>query len=233
MSYKVIAVDVRYRKPLEGIAGGTIPAGALIQPSGSNWVVHAVAGGSSNYIADYLMEESIADSFLNTEFLPYLAIAAGDLVNMPLAIQQTVAKGAKLTSNGDGYLKVAVTGVQNLGNATNYVPLTPVGNNVVSVSFVDPSANTQALAVTIDGNFIKVALATDGGGAITSTPALIKAAIEAVDGYDSLVTVGTVGGTAAILADEAVLQADEVFGFAEVAVTTTTVVSRVLVRKGA
>lgn len=233
MSYNVIAVDVRYAVPREGLAGGTITPGMLIQPSSSNWIAHAVEGGSSDFIAGYLMEDGISETFASGEFLPYYVLKEGDLVNVPLTTSQTITIGDKLTSAGNGYLKEAGTGLHNVGSGTNYVPITPVGNKAVRVAFVDPAANTQALAVTINGNYIKVSLATDGSGVITSTPALIKAAIEAVSGYDDLVSLGTVVGTGAVTADDVLLEADAVFGIAENAVTTTTSASRVLVRKGA
>lgn len=232
MSFKVIAVDVRYRKPLEGLAGGTLLPGMLLQRSGSSLVAHAVAGESGSYIADYLLEKSIADSFASGDYLPYLAIEDGDKVNMPLTTSQTISVGDKLTSNGDGYLKEAGTGLQNLGDATDYVPVTPKGNKVVRIALIDPDAKSSALAVSVDGNYIAVSLATDGSGVITSTAALVKAAIEADSDAAALVSVGDAAGTGAIEADEALLQADAVFGIAQVAVTTTSSASRVIVRKG-
>lgn len=232
MSYSNIAVDVRYRVPREGTAGGAITPGMLIQPSGSNWVVHSTAGGGSDFIADYLMEESIADAYSSGDFLPYLVLKEGDLVNALLTTSQTVAIGDKLCSNGDGYLKECSSGAESVGGDTNYITFTPLKDQLVDVAFVDPSATTQSLAVTIEGNYIEVSLATDGSGAITSTPELIESAIEAVDGYDNLVSMSTTG-TGAVEAGTASMIADEVHFIAEEAVTTTSAVSRILVRKGA
>lgn len=228
----VIAVDVRHAAPQEGIAGGTILGGMLIKPSGSDWVAHSVAGGSSDYVANCLMESDISTAFADGDLLPYMRLIAGDKVNALLTTNQTVVEGDNLTSNGDGYLKLAGTGVQNVGSDTNYVPITPLENKVVTVEFIDPSANSADLSVSITGNYIAVSLATDGSGVITSTPALIKAAIENASGYDSLVSVGTVSGTSAVTADKAILQADEVFGIAKEDVTTVASVSRILVMKG-
>lgn len=47
----------------------------------------------------------------------------------------------------------------------------------ITVAYVDPAANSQALSVAVVGNAITVNLATDGGGAITSTGATVLAAI--------------------------------------------------------
>ena len=51
--------------------------------------------------------------------------------------------------------------------------------NGIKVALVDPSANSQALAVSVAADTISVSLATDGTGAITSTAADIVAAINA------------------------------------------------------
>jgi hypothetical protein len=51
--------------------------------------------------------------------------------------------------------------------------------NILQVQYVDPAANSQALAVTVVGSLIRVSLATNGGGAITSTASLVMAAINA------------------------------------------------------
>lgn len=62
------------------------------------------------------------------------------------------------------------------------------GNNI-SVTYVDPSANSQSLSVSVFRQDIIVSLATDGGGSITSTAAEVKAAIEASVAAAALVTV--------------------------------------------
>lgn len=61
--------------------------------------------------------------------------------------------------------------------------------NGISIRYVDPGANSQSLAVTVDGQAITVSLATNGGGTITSTAAQVKAAIEAKQSAANLVTV--------------------------------------------
>lgn len=232
MAYKVIAVDVRRANPQEGLAGGDITPGMLIQPSGSNWVAHATSGGSSDFVADYLMESNISTDYENGDFMKYFSIREGDKFNAILTTSQTVAKGDKLVSNGDGHLKEASNGATAVGSATNYITFTPLNGNLVDVEFVDPSANTQSLDVTITGNYIKVSLATNGSGTITSTPALIKTAIEAVDGYSDLVSM-VATGTAAVEADTASFQAEKGAYIADEAVTTVGSVARLRVMKGA
>lgn len=60
--------------------------------------------------------------------------------------------------------------------------------NRISIAYVDPAANSQSLAVSVDGYAITVSLATNGGGTITSTAAQVKAAIEASAPAAALVT---------------------------------------------
>lgn len=64
----------------------------------------------------------------------------------------------------------------------------PAGNSI-SIAYVDPAANDAALSVVVVGNAITVNLATGVAGAITSTAALVLAAIEASGPAAALVTV--------------------------------------------
>ena len=61
--------------------------------------------------------------------------------------------------------------------------------NDISIEYADPGAISQALSVTVRRNAIKVNLATNGSGTITSTAAAVKAAIEAKAEAAALVTV--------------------------------------------
>lgn len=228
----VIAIDVRYKKSLESLAGGTVYPGFLLEKSGSNFIAHSSAGGNADFVADMLMEESIADSIASTERLKVFPFQPGDIAHLYLTTSQTITKGEEITSNGDGYVKTASDGATAIGNATNYVTFTPLNGNFVSASFVDPSASTQALAVTISGGNIVVSLATDGSSAITSVPADIVTAYEAVSGDEKLAS-AVATGTAAVIANAVEsFQADAVIGYAEEAVTTTSTAARLEVRKG-
>lgn len=61
--------------------------------------------------------------------------------------------------------------------------------NRITVAYTDPAANNAALAVTVSRHDITVSLATGVAGAITSTAALVKAALEASPAAASLVSV--------------------------------------------
>lgn len=61
--------------------------------------------------------------------------------------------------------------------------------NAIKVEYVDPDAASAKLGVTVSGTTISVSLATDVSKDITSTAALVKAAIEATPAAAALVTV--------------------------------------------
>ncbi len=69
----------------------------------------------------------------------------------------------------------------NMTNADSDLTLTavPIGvlGNAISCEFLDPLGNNQALTVTVTDSKISVSLATGAGGAITSTAAEVKAAM--------------------------------------------------------
>ena len=64
---------------------------------------------------------------------------------------------------------------------------TGVAGNGISVESVDPSGNTQALAVTLSSQKITVSLATDGSGDITSTAKQIAAKVNETNDVKDLV----------------------------------------------
>jgi hypothetical protein len=119
----------------------------------------------------------------------------------------TAGSGGNETTTGILVYPVKATGVQatlTTGTlSTNAIIWlareTGVQGNEISIALVDPAENDAALAVSVSGNAITVSLATGSGGAITSTPALIVAAIAALPAAAALVT-GTASGTSAVAA---------------------------------
>jgi hypothetical protein len=107
----------------------------------------------------------------------------------------TVAKASKSILAGNAQLDYEA---QNTG----------VEGNDISIEYVDPGSNNAALSVSLVTDVItrnnalvtnyniKISLATDGGGATTSTANEVKAAIEANSDTNALVTI-TVPGTGA------------------------------------
>lgn len=85
-----------------------------------------------------------------------------------------------LAGGADGSNAVAAglqTGISDMETAINWRSAVPgAGGNAVTITYADPLAANQALAVTAPGGNILVALATDATGAVTSTAAEIVAA---------------------------------------------------------
>jgi hypothetical protein len=92
-------------------------------------------------------------------------------------------------------LTTALTGSNNdlkythASSAANFA-----AGNSVRVRYVDPAGNNAALGVVVAGNDITVNLATGGAGAITSTAAQVKAAVEASAPAAALVSVANAAG---------------------------------------
>lgn len=88
------------------------------------------------------------------------------------------------------------TGAVASNNALTWTALL-YGNlgNDISVHLKDPRANNATLAVTVAGKAITVSLATSALGAVTTTAAEVKTAIEANAQADALVTVANTGAS--------------------------------------
>lgn len=108
--------------------------------------------------------------------------------------------GANVSAYVDGNQNDAVkatlsTALTGSNNDLDYTAVAyGTGGNSITIAYVDPAGNNQALAVSVATNAISVSLATDGGGAITSTAAQVKAAIEASAAAAALVTVANKSG---------------------------------------
>jgi hypothetical protein len=98
-------------------------------------------------------------------------------------LNTTVAAHVTLLSGNAGVTYTAVT--------------TGTPGNSITVRYFDPGVNNATLSVSVTSLAITVSLATDSGGAITSTALLVKAAVDAFGASAALVTTlltGT-GGT--------------------------------------
>lgn len=87
-------------------------------------------------------------------------------------------------------------GVVASNNALTFTSkLTGVLGNNISLKLVKPNANSAALSVSVIGQAITVNLATSNVGAITTTAAQLKTAIEANAAANALVTIANTGGS--------------------------------------
>lgn len=97
-----------------------------------------------------------------------------------------------LAGNVAATLTTALTGANN--DLVFTAKVGGAGGNAITVAYVDPSGNNQALAVTVAELAISVSLATGAGGAITSTASQILAAINADATAKMLVTASLAAG---------------------------------------
>ena len=102
--------------------------------------------------------------------------------------------------------KVAATGTTNDGVTNGILTWTAVeaglDGNGVTIIQQDPKANDQALAIVVSEKTITISLATGGAGAISTTAALLKTAIEANDDASALVAVVYSGTGAGLCIDD-------------------------------
>lgn len=103
-----------------------------------------------------------------------------------------------ITASVSGGAAVRAALSTNLTGTNNDLTFTAVtagaGGNSVTVSYVDPAGNDQALAISVLGSAITASLATGSGGEITTTAAQLKTAIEASVPASALVTVANKTG---------------------------------------
>lgn len=99
------------------------------------------------------------------------------------------------------FLRTALTGSNN--DLDFVAKAGGSGGLAITVAYVNPAANNAALSVAVSSNAITVNLATGSGGAITSTAAQIKAAIDAYPAAAALVQVANApsnDGTGVVIA---------------------------------
>lgn len=83
-------------------------------------------------------------------------------------------------SYGDGVKATLVTALLGADNDIQWTARTAgAGGNLITIAYVDPNANSQALSVVVVGTAITVNLATGAAGAITSTAKDVLAAVMA------------------------------------------------------
>jgi hypothetical protein len=161
----VITANTRFAGPIDGTVGAITPAavtGTTITAStGFVGPLNGSIGGTTPSTAAFVSVELPSDVLLSTN--------AG--------IPEDAVQGA-LTVNPAG-----------AENAITYtaVDYGAVGN-AITIAYVDPEDNDAVLGVDVNGTAITVNLATGEAGAITSTAAQIKTAIEAEAAAAALVT---------------------------------------------
>lgn len=121
-----------------------------------------------------------------TGAVPVTLYGASGLETSTQVASKTVAFDGEQGPSTAATLSTALAGANNDLDFTA-VTAGSAGNDI-TIRYVDPSAISQALAVSVLASAITVSLATDGAGVITSTAAEIDAAIDALPAAAALVT---------------------------------------------
>jgi phage tail sheath protein FI len=104
--------------------------------------------------------------------------------------------------------EAAVAASAILGTGTSALTITAdtagIAGNAISIRLRNPGAASQSLSVSLTDKAITVNLATDNAGVVTSTPALIKTALDANAGIAALVSVAS-GGSGVVSPTSTVL----------------------------
>ncbi|TSA09419.1 MAG: hypothetical protein D4R79_13655 [Comamonadaceae bacterium] len=157
-----------------------------------------VTSGETATSVKQVQDASIGAVFVGTRtFGPYLVersfvVGDGATVTMSASGIATRFGGALALSAGAPENAVRAALLVNPAGDDNALTFTAVAygseGNAISVAYVDPAAASAALAVVVTHSTIQVLLATDEGGAITSTAAQVLAGVAASAGASALVT---------------------------------------------
>lgn len=130
---------------------------------------------------DYSKLEKILKEIQGRKFSVVDGAAADqDIPVAGITAQDTLASVVRLVNGIEVRASVA-TGVVGNNNAIRWTSAVPgEAGNLVAVVLQDPGAGNQPLSVSVSGSVVTVSLATDAGGAITSTA---QDVIGAVNGH--------------------------------------------------
>ena len=179
-------------------------------PAGYALTVTPAAGHPANV---YMVEDSGTSAMLwgARTFGPYLIDTtfvvsdSGVTTSTALAGLSTILAGLLLTSDGAPVAAARATVNVNPTGDDNSLTFTAraygASGNEIRVTYVDPGAASQSLSVSVAGTSIVVSLATNGGASITSTAAEVKAAIEAHEPANRLVSVAIHTGDSGVADD--------------------------------
>jgi hypothetical protein len=194
--------------------GAVANARLLLDPTGSNnslLLVAKEAGPDGNDISIALLDPSANDqslviSVLDKEIVVSLATGSGGAITttaeeLKTALEINLETLALISITEVGLISGTVAAVAKtnlsggLGNSALTITARDVGSegNDITISLVDPNANSQSLSIETTDSSIVISLETDGGGAITTTAEEIKDLIESDYETASLVTVELVG----------------------------------------
>lgn len=132
------------------------------------------------------------------QFLHGVEIVQIDTGSRPIATVNSAIIGLIGTApNSQPEVKASlIFGTATANNGITYTSkLTGAAGNKSSLTLVDPKANSQALAVTVNGFDVSVSLATSGAGAITTTATQLMDAITASAPATALMLTAALGAS--------------------------------------
>lgn len=124
-------------------------------------------------------------------------VTSGAAITAGTEVASDASGRAVSVDSGSGAVAASlVTGTVGANNAIEWTAreLGDAGEEI-TVTIVDPAGNNVALSVDVDGRDIVVTGATDGASALTSTAALVIAAIQEHDTASQLVDVANEGAS--------------------------------------
>ena len=109
--------------------------------------------------------------------------------------EKLVLEASGVVNTASGYATLTTSLVGDNNDLTYTAKAFGTGGNSISVAYIDPGGNDQALGIVVVGNAITVNLATGPAGAITSTATNVLDAIEASVDATALVGVALASGS--------------------------------------
>jgi hypothetical protein len=160
----------------------------------------SVAESSSTTSKDFEAVVDLTKSLVKSEVLQGLGYIRNTIIkgNLPAATALEVVKRWGINRGQTEFDVASAAGAfatLTLQGITLTALTAGIGGNSITLALVDPAGNNQALAVSVVGSAISVSLATGGGGAITTTRALLAAALAANASVIALVSVSGAGAT--------------------------------------
>lgn len=175
------------------VSGNSTPLTVAV--SGSAITVNVATSGGGAATSTAAQIKAAVEAAVDAGRLVSVTYPSGnDGTGVVTALAATnLAGGTNLVTYGRMVLATLTTALTGSNNDLKLTAKSPnyqgAAGNAISLTIVDPPGNNAALSVSVSGTDITVNGATDGSSALTSTAALVKAAIEASAAAAALVTV--------------------------------------------
>lgn len=153
------------------------------------------AGKGFGFIQDYVDR----DNYVTSVRITGETFAIAGAVTAIGAILMVGTSGKLITQVASNIWTAEMDSTNALSDVTFTGLLEGDANSAINVGFIDPAGTSQPLTIVVEGTEIKVLLATDGADAISSTAALIKAALDGDTQASELVSTAVEGAGSGIV----------------------------------